>query len=170
MQVNESRLVAKAQAGSVAAITKLLRGHYQQLYAVAFSYTHNQADALDVVQEASFRAVQRIDQLQDPALFGTWLTRIVINEATRLLTKRQPLSDAELGDWLPAPEGDPDAKLVVAEALTKVDARYADVLRLHYLAGHSVHEIATSMAISDNTVKTRLARGRQALRSVLEED
>lgn len=170
MRKDNERLVVQAQAGKIAAITKLLKQHYQRMYTTAYAYTHNQADALDVVQEASMRAVLHIGQLQDPTLFSTWLTRIVINESTRLLAKRAKESAVSLDEWLPATTDDPEARLVVHETLGMLSERYATVLQQHYLDGWSVHEIADALNVSDNTIKTRLARGRQAFMTVLKED
>nr|WP_257793767.1 sigma-70 family RNA polymerase sigma factor [Lacticaseibacillus kribbianus] len=164
-------MVQKAQRGSAAAMTRLLRRHYRQLYTVAWAYVRNEQDALDVIQEASYRAVVRVAQLQDPALFGTWLTRIVINEATRLLAERKRREAAPLTETVPAAIATDAAQhLAVTEALGSIDERYATVLRLHYLGGWSVHDVAGQLAVSENTVKTRLARGRAALREALGRD
>lgn len=168
---HEERLVAKAKAGNERALTKLLKYHYQQLYATAFQYTHNKQDALDVIQEAACRAVQRLDLLQEEKYFGTWITRIVINEAIRFLQTQQKQRGTQLNEQVPDANGDPTNTLdhfELHQALGELDEKYSEVLILHYLQGWSVHEIATSFDVSDNTIKTRLARGRSALRTELE--
>lgn len=71
-------LVEKAIAGSREALEVLLKEHYQQLYKTAFLYVKNEADALDIVQDAVIKIMKKIDTLQFPEYFTTWAVRVVI--------------------------------------------------------------------------------------------
>ena len=63
----------------------LVHEQQRQLYRIAVSYTASSADAEDAMQEALLRAWKRRDTLRNPAYFGTWLNRILINECKTLL-------------------------------------------------------------------------------------
>ena len=54
---------------------------YEKYYRLAYSYVHNEADALDIVQEAAYKAILKSDSLKEPQYVETWVYRIVINEA-----------------------------------------------------------------------------------------
>lgn len=150
MSTDESKLMRKAQTGNIAATTKLLRRHYQQMYTVAYAYVHNQADALDVIQEASYRVVTHLDKLRDPSLFQTWLTRIVINEAVRLLQTQTKQATSVLPDSLPNQDPDPSTRLVIAEALAKLPEHYATVLRLHVVTKLPSYQVNLYQAVFVN--------------------
>ena len=81
----ESELISQARAGDGAALGRLLRARQDKLYRTAFLYTRNQADALDVVQETALQAMLSIKRLRHPEYFDTWLIRILINSAYRLM-------------------------------------------------------------------------------------
>lgn len=89
MNEKEIRWVLKAKEGNKRALSKLLKHYYESLYLLAYRYVKNEADALDVIQEATFKAMTKISQLKKAEYFSTWLNRIVINESYRLLQKRQ---------------------------------------------------------------------------------
>lgn len=175
MDPKESQLIQKAIQGNAKAMTKLLKKHYKQLYLLAYRYTKNEADALDVVQEASFRAYQKISSLQQDEYFLTWLNRIVINECNRLLAKKQKeqmqqTSDDQLNE-LPDQINLVDQRIETNELLPyiqQLDEKYKEVLLLFYYNDLSIKEISTFLNKSENTVKTRLVRGRSALKTTLE--
>lgn len=89
----ESELISQARAGDGAALGRLLRARQDKLYRTAFLYTRNQADALDVVQETALQAMLSIKRLRHPEYFDTWLIRILINSAYRLMRSRKPVGD-----------------------------------------------------------------------------
>ena len=66
-----------------------------RLYRTAYLYLGSEADALEAVDETVYRALRRLKQLQTPAFFETWLTRIVLNECHRELRRRRRLAGEE---------------------------------------------------------------------------
>lgn len=96
MEAEIHRLVKKAIKGNKNIFEKLVQHHYERIYRTAYLYVHNEADALDVVQEATCQAYKSIHSLRNPEYFTTWLTRIVIRCSVQVIKKRDkviPLSD-----------------------------------------------------------------------------
>lgn len=70
-------------------IERQLIADYQKLYRLAYSYVHNENDALDIVQESAYKAVKNSHTLKNPQYAGTWIYRIVINESISFLRKQK---------------------------------------------------------------------------------
>ncbi len=145
-----------------------VRSQERSLYRVARSYLHSDADAADAVQEALTRAWEKRKALRDPALFRTWLTRILINtckDMLRQMKRVQPVAEVpELRIAEPSREQD------IRDALQALDARQRIILTLFHLDGYSLREIGQILSIPQGTVKNRLFRGRQKLRDALKEE
>lgn len=169
------RLVKKARAGNRRALNKLLRGRYEKLYRIAYSYMKNESDALDVIQEATIRIMTKISQLQQESYFDTWMIRILINECQRALGKKQrSLGKQIISDELAQL---PDERIRITQQvensellnyLSLLRPGYEEVLLLYYYNEMTVSEISQLLSVNENTVKTRLARGRQELKVILE--
>ena len=77
------------------AVERALTEGYEKYYRLAYSYVHNEADALDIVQEAAYKAILKSDSLKEPQYVETWVYRIVINEACSFLRSRKESVDVE---------------------------------------------------------------------------
>ena len=75
----------------------------QQLYKTAYLYMHNEASALEAVDESIYKALKSLKTLRQPEYFTTWLTRILINECKKELKRLSRVSPAE---YLPFEEGE----------------------------------------------------------------
>lgn len=135
----------------------------RRLYRVAMSYTGNEADAADAVQEALLRAWAKRDTLRDENLFSTWMTRILINECKTLLRKRRRVTPME-----PLPQQNnpspPDSQEDLRTALLSLDPRFRVPLVLNALEGYTLREIAGMLRLPEGTVKSRVSRARRQLR------
>ncbi|KAF1293948.1 sigma-70 family RNA polymerase sigma factor [Candidatus Enterococcus leclercqii] len=169
MKDREIRWVKKAKNGNRRALNKLMKYHYKSIYLLAYSYVKNESDALDVVQDASLKAVGRLVQLQQEEYFSTWLNRIVINEAKYLLVRRRREQDRVVADenmmeniagMTTVSKTDPE----LLKTIHQLEDRYEEVLMLFYFNDLSIKEIACLLEINENTVKTRLVRGRAQLK------
>ena len=164
-----------------------LTGRYnQRLFRMARAIVGQDADAEDVVQEAWVRALGSLDQFRGDAAFGTWLTRILINEAYGRVRSRKPnvdfTADAEPAIRahilkFPAASSRPDPETTVANDQTRrILERAIDALpepfRVIFVARvveeMSVDETAALLGLKPETVKTRLHRARAKLRAALE--
>lgn len=135
-------------------------------------FVDNRDAAEDVVQEAFIRLGRALDRIQDPAKTGAYLRTIVLNLA-RDHNRRGLLS---LRHAQPADDLDPagvdetvatnDTHVRVIEAVRRLPRRQRDCIALHYLLELSVAEIAETLDLSENSVKTHLRRALARLRSL----
>ncbi|WP_368652777.1 sigma-70 family RNA polymerase sigma factor [Ornithinibacillus sp. 4-3] len=165
--MEESKLIKLAKMGDAEAFEQLLVACSNQLYRTAFIYMQNREDALDVVQETSYKAFKAISQLKENAYFTTWLTRILINTANEYLRVKQKDSPIEEMD-IPFVEQDRIEQLDLMHAIHELPAKYRDVIILFYFHDITIKDISTSFHMPEGTVKTYLRRGREQLRMILQ--
>lgn len=151
-----------------AIIEERLIADYQKLYRLAYSYVHNENDALDIVQESAYRAIKSARTLKQPQYVGTWLYRIVVNQAITHLRKQNVLP-VEL-DESSAEVEDTYADTDLQEALNRLDVKDKTVVVLRYFEGLQLNEIAEVLEEKENTVKSRLYRALKKLKLSLTEE
>ncbi len=146
--------------------TRAVLEYESTLYRVAKSMLGSEADCADAAQNALLRAWERLHTLRDPAYFKTWLTRILINECRAMLRQRArfvPLEE-EAAEGEIAPERDSG----LYEAVMGLDVKYRVPFVLYYIEGFRTREIVSMLKLPEGTVKTRLRRAREILRTELE--
>jgi RNA polymerase sigma-70 factor, ECF subfamily len=174
----DERLVALARAGDRAAFDNLAERHSTKLRRVLYRITRDCDAAMDAVQEALLRAWRNIGRFEGRSLFSTWLTRIGINEAYRALRRpvEQPLElDDRIGERVAAWGEQPDAVFESREFLAALDSALAELppdyrtaVTLRDIEGLSTQEAAEALGIGERALKSRLHRGRMALRAALD--
>ena len=87
--LDDDALVALARMKQPAAFEALIQRYNRRLYRVARGVVGSDVEAEDVLQDAYVRAFTRLDQFRSEALFSTWLTRIVLNEALGRIRRRR---------------------------------------------------------------------------------
>ena len=137
------------------------------LYRVAYGLLLNRADCADAVQDALLRAWEKRRTLKDEAFFGTWLTRILINECYAVLRRRKTALPI---DALPEPAAPPDADPALHDAIARLDEKLRLPIVLDYMEGYAVKDIARMLRLPAGTVKTRLAKARALLRLQLSDE
>lgn len=158
-------LVEKARAGDEEAFARLVRGMRDALYRTAWAILRSDADAADALQEATVRCWQRLDDLDEPAFFKTWATRILVNECRALIRRRKDAGPLESAGEL----GSHERGFELAEwqmLLSQLTERSRTVIVLHYVEGYKVAEVARIMDANENTVKTWLAVARSEYESL----
>lgn len=146
--------------------TRAVLEYESTLYRVAKSMLGSEADCADAAQNALLRAWEKQHTLRDTAYFKTWLTRILINECRAVLRQRVrfvPLEE-EAAEGEIAPERDSG----LYEAVMGLDVKYRVPFVLYYIEGFRTREIASMLKLPEGTVKTRLRRAREILRTELE--
>ncbi len=144
------------------------RDTYPGLVAQLVAYTGDLGEAQDVAQEAYVRAWQRwrrISEYDDPR---AWVSRVGYN----LAISRWRRARVAVASWTrhgpPDPPVEPDSTTTdLVAALKRLPEPQRRALVLYHLGGFSVADIARAEGVPDGTVKARLARGRQALASLL---
>lgn len=168
----EQRLVeaAKADRGAFAV---LYRAHYAGVVGYLYRRTGDTHVAEDLAAEtflAAFRAIRRYQSKGVP--LRIWLLRIATNQANRWARNRGRLklrpAEGEVLE-IPAPAAAPEPGLEDAQrALLNLAPEHQDVISLHYIEGLSLEEVAAVVGCKVGTVKSRLFRGRVAMRRELE--
>lgn len=184
---NDDRLLDRVRQGDREAIRLIVKQQNQRLYRIARAIVRNDSDAEDVLQEAYVRAFAGLDGFRGEARLGTWLARIVINEALGLIRRRRPAIDIDLlsadpalnAQIMPFPNANrvPDPETTMAQteihallerAIDKLPSAFREVLVARLVEGMSVAETAELFKIPPQTVKTRLYRARALLRAEME--
>ena len=185
---DEDALLRGLRAGDEAVFERLVRDQGPRLLAVARRFLRNEEDARDAVQEAFLSAFRSLGTFERSSRFSTWLHRIAVNCCLmRLRTRRrkpeQPIEDflprfAEDGHQaIPSAAWDESAdelleraetRALVRAAIDRLPDSYREVLLLRDIEEISTGEAAALLAISENAVKIRLHRARQALRGLLD--
>lgn len=172
-------LVSRTRAGDHAAFDELAGRYATRLRRVLYRITRDCDAAWDAVQEALLRAWQNIDRFEGRSRFFTWLTRIGINEAYRVGRRsREALVDTEEGvdrdvpDWGNLPDRVFESREflgAIESALSELPPDYQTAVWLRDVEGLSTAEAATVLGIGERALKSRLHRGRMALRKELDD-
>lgn len=148
-------------------VRRILQAHGDSLYRSAYLLLGNPHDVQDILQEVLLRYLEKSPSFQSAEHEKAWLLRVTTNCCTDYLRfrKRHTYTDLEsLKECLPGPE-----RKEQLEELCALPTKYKTVLILHYFEGYSVAEMAQIMSLSENAVKKRLQRGREALRLAISE-
>ncbi len=184
---SERELVAALKAGDEAAYEQLVRDQGGRMLGLARRLMGNDEDARDVVQDAFTSAFRAMSRFAGDARLSTWLHRIVVNTALMKLRSRQRHPEESLEPLLPtfSDQGrstelfsewpDAEARLDseqtrrrVREAINALPESYRTVLLLRDIEGLDTRETAQALGASENAIKIRLHRARQALRTLVD--
>lgn len=147
---------------------RLVMEHEQQLYRIAKAILRRDEDCIDAAQEAVTKAFEKLDTLQDEKYAKTWLIRILIHVCYDVRAKWK--KQTEFAETYIRPEEKKEDYSELYEALYQLEEDFRIVLILHYLEGYQVQEISEQLGIAEGTVKSRLYRGREKLKKLLEEE
>jgi RNA polymerase sigma-70 factor (ECF subfamily) len=181
---DQATLVAAAMGGDRTAMDRLLRLHYDRMYAVCRRITGNEADAADAAQDAMISVVRSLAKFDGRSSFSTWVYRIATNASLDELRRRRRRpapadrdSSREPGAGLDHDtHADPEAglrveavadRMAIDAALAGLAEEYRVPIVLRDVADFDYAEIADTLGIPIGTVKSRIARGRGALAQVL---
>ncbi len=148
------------------AFANVIMDNERSFYHISKSILKNDEDCADAVQEAIAIAFSKLAGLKQDCYAKTWFTRILINECYHLLKDRKRYLPMEQEADSPA-ETKEYSDLYLALGQLNPDLRITVVL--YYIEGFSVKETALIQKISEGTVKSRLSRGREKLKQLLEE-
>lgn len=183
---SDVELTRLALAGGKDAFRAIMQRHNRRLYRIARGIVRNDSEAEDVLQEAYVRAFTHLQGFRGEASLGTWLARIVMNEALGQLRQRRPTeeltssndrqAEAQIIPFpLSSPSEDPERTMaqrqilrMVEQATDELPEAFRVVFITRVIEGMSVEETAELLGLRHETVKTRLHRARKMLREGLE--
>lgn len=150
------------------AFIEMMQEYKQVVYYTALTYFKNSEQAIEAVQEVTFRAYKNIHKVKKATALKAWLTRITINYCLDEIKKRKRFvnNDSPLG-YIPIDE-DPSTSMFVSEALQTLQPKYQTIVILKYQQDLTLTEIATSLKMPIGTVKTYLNRALKELREYVE--
>lgn len=167
-------LIGRAQSGDRSALDLLLRSLQDSLYAHVRAIVRDDDDAKDVLQNSLYQIARKLPSLRDPRWLCAWAYRIATREALRRAHADRRWAEALRGDDLsliPAAERDenfdPEMLAALPGLIDELSPASQAVLRMHYLDGMSLVEIAEALEVAVGTVKSRLAYGLNTLRKRL---
>lgn len=176
MDVADAQLVELARAGNRDAFAQIVRRYQNLVCSIAYGITGNLQTSEEAAQEAFIAAWQSLAQLHEPDKLRQWISGIVRNVAKGhgRVEQRDLLHRADEvdGSHVDSDAVDPVALSIAREEVSLLDrtlqslpGQYREPLVLYYREQQSVARVAELLELSPNTVKQRLARGREMLRS-----
>jgi len=188
----DQELLARLQAGDERALADLADAYSSKIYQLAFRYLRNKEDAEEITQDVLFKVYRKVDAFRGDAQLSSWIYRITFNAAmSRLRTARYQRAQAE--DRRAAAAADEDGSNIPARtpdvadwsdmadervlrsqlrkrvfsAILALPAIYRAPVMLRDIQGMSTEEASAMLRVKDQTLKSRLHRGRLILRKQL---
>ena len=185
--MTEKELIFKAKKGDQDAFGQLVLAHQSKVFTLCVHMLNSREEAEDMAQEAFLKAWRSLGGFHGESSFATWMHRLTTNlclDHLRRQTRRQnvavavSLDDEEAAFTEPADSGsDPQRELerkerqrALAKGLKELPEHHRRALVMREVSGLSYQEIADALALDLGTVKSRIARAREALRKRLLED
>ncbi len=186
LSAEDVRLLAGLRAGCEEAYEELIQRYQAPVYNLAYRLLDDSGDACDVVQEVFLKVFRGVNHFRGQSTVKTWIYRIAVNEAhncRRWLFRHRPnsvgLEETGTDDCLherPIEDGGPspfqvvfnsERQALIEQALNQINPTFRESLVLREMEDLSYEEIADILQISLGTVKSRILRGREALRKQL---
>ena len=177
---SDADIIQRILEGNTALFELLMRRYNERVYRASRAIVRDEQEAEDVMQQAYVNAYTHLHQFTGAARFSTWLTRIAVNEALARVRRRgkyEPFDDdlsnlerfaafnAVLSPERQAFAG--EMRTLLEWAIDTLPDGMREVFVLREVEGLSTAEVAESLGVSEDVVKTRLSRGRGALRRAL---
>ena len=152
--LDETTLVKCAMEGDEAAFLEVLKIYENTMYRTAYAYLKNEHDAIEAVQEATYRSLKKIHTLKEPSYVGSWLVRILLNichdmreKSSRHVLKETIEQQGEIPN---------DNRFEMTEAIAKLPREQQELIFLKYFQAYKNQDIAALKNIPEGTVKSRL--------------
>ncbi|ADU28457.1 RNA polymerase sigma factor SigW [Evansella cellulosilytica] len=180
------KIVIEVKKGNQQAFSELVELYKDKVYQIAYRMLGNVHEAQDVAQEAFLRAYVNIESYDTNRKFSTWLFRIATNLAIDRIRKKKPdfhledkvagTEDLDYYSQFATEDKLPEEKVVqyetqdwVQKEIMALPPKYRSAIILKYIEDLSLKEISNILNLPVATVKTRIHRGREALRKRLRE-
>jgi RNA polymerase sigma-70 factor (ECF subfamily) len=184
---NDTALIERLQAGDDSAVAELAREYGSRVYQLALRYTRNREDAEEVVQDVLLKVRDKIEAFRGDAALSSWIYRITFNTAMSRLRSARSARYYEVPDEVtPAGEDVPrvqepadwstlgddvvhrrQLRDALRAAVAELPVIYRAPVILRDLRGLSTEEASRRLKVKDQTLKSRLHRGRLILRDRL---
>ncbi|MDI3533885.1 MAG: polymerase sigma-70 factor, subfamily [Thermosediminibacterales bacterium] len=188
MNFNEQQLIKKCQEGNLQAFSKLVKLYEKKVFNIAYRMLGDYEEAGDVSQEVFLRIYKSIESFKGNSSLATWIYRVTTNMCIDQLRRKkgkqiysldEPI-ETDYGKLYPeAPDASDtpeeqvlkkDVQKLIKKSLEKLPEEQRIVIVLRDIQGFSYNDIAEITGCSLGTVKSRINRGRKALKDIIESD
>jgi RNA polymerase sigma-70 factor (ECF subfamily) len=188
---HDAELVHRFLAGDESAFVEITARYREKIFSVAISLLRNRADAEEIVQDTFIRAYRGLKNFRGDSSLATWLHRIAVNLSRNrywffyrrarhnTLSLDCPITDdnsADFSELIATEEPSPsraatatEFSTLVTTCMEQLEPSHREILTLRTILNHSYSEIASALGIEEGTVKSRIARARGRLRSLMAE-
>ena len=148
-----------------------IRANKERFYYLAYSYTKNEQDALDIVQDSIQKALLSLPTLKDEQRMKSWFYKIVVRTAIDFLRKhkREQVVDHEKLVVLSPQQTDTYDNIDLTGALNRLSTTYREVIILRYFEDLKIEDVAHVLDINVNTAKSRLYKALKLLKIQLQD-
>ncbi|MFJ8261170.1 sigma-70 family RNA polymerase sigma factor [Rummeliibacillus sp. NPDC094406] len=157
-------LAKSAIEGDEEAILELLKENEEIHYRTAFAYLRNEHDAIEAIQELTYRTFKKIHTVKNPAYINTWLVRILINICLDMKKKQEKLIFKEPIELPSVPD---EKQFEIANLIEQLPKDQQELIYLKYFQDLKNQEIAQLQNIPEGTVKSRLHSTLKKLRTII---
>lgn len=174
--LSDEEIVNKILNGETALFEVLMRKYNERLYRISLSIVGDGDAAEDVMQTAYINAYRQLINFEGRASFGTWLTRILINES--LLYKKREQRKQQLAMETAFTEEHDETPLsgllnkelkdILEKAVARLPEKYRVVFVMREVQGMSTDETMEALELGESNVKMRLIRAKEMLRDSLQ--
>ena len=190
VQTKEDHLIEEAQHGNQIAVSRLINNWYERIFNYALKFLGSQELASEVTQKTFISVYKNIYKLEDRSKFKSWVYTIVSNKCKEEFRRKKRWSIISFDQLLPKKEDEDSPQWEVSrpretnpektfmqnelggimnECIAKLPAEQREILIMKEYEGLKFREIAEILKISENTAKSRLYYGLDALRKILKE-
>lgn len=159
----ETDLAKRAIAGDEQALVELLVRHEDTLYRTAYAYLKNEHDAIEAVQELTYRALKKIHTVKEPTYITTWLVRIMINICLEVKKKQAKFvynHDVDIAST-------DQQSFEMTDIIANLPIEQQELIYLKYFQDMKNADIAQLKKIPEGTVKSKLHTTLKRLRVLI---
>lgn len=142
-----------------------IKSNQNRFYYLAYEYTKNSHDSMDVVQNAIYKALKSKRSLRDITSIKTWFYRILVNESINYINKRKrSIPNIDIIDNIISKDTYKDEYIDLYNKISKLDIKYKNIINLKYFEDMTFEEISLVLNMNVNTVKTNLYKAVKILK------
>jgi RNA polymerase sigma-70 factor (ECF subfamily) len=164
--VSDDQLVERARNNDDGAFNELVRRHQNFVNKIAYGYVNDSELARDVAQDVFIKAYRGLEYFESDSRFTTWLYKICRNHCLNLIRRRRLEVERLAGPDLIADAPDHSLKARIKNLIGKLSDEYREIIILRYYGDLKYDEIAERLDLPLSTVKVRLFRAKQELKSL----
>lgn len=151
-------------------LTDTVNEYSDTIYRIAFNITKNPDDAFDVCQDVFVRLIKNKHKIKNKEHLKSWLLRTAINCAKSNCTQAYKRHYVSIGDVKESSFAQNDTHNSLVYLLMKLPEKYRTIIHLFYYEDLKIAEIAKLLGITQSAAKSRLSRGREKLKIILEKE